>query len=104
MGSANKQYPVSIQARLPIQTSARLSKPFKPPAAAAAATSAAAKPGKYGMVDVDGALRDDEIVRLYSGGGSVGDENEQVERHEPLKAEEPSLSKYVKILKMDNDA
>ena len=91
MGSANKQYPVSIQARLPIQTSARLSRPFKPPAAAAAA---AAKPDRYGTMDVDGALRDDEIVRLYSGGGSVEDENEQVQAPEPLKAE-PTLSKYV---------
>lgn len=79
MGSANQQYPMAIQAKLPLPTSARLSKPFKPPS----------KSRERGS---DATLPNDELRNLYSSGTQEKEEEAQGLGHK-TKILRPSLSK-----------
>lgn len=84
MGSTNKQYPVAVQAKLPMTTSSRLSRPFKPPTRSQGREKSQSR-------ERDGVLRDDELMSLYS--SSAPDQEEQSMGRETLKVEGPSLSK-----------
>ena len=75
MGSANKKYPVAIQAKLPITSSTRLSRPFKPPGRT--------KPQATPTERVDGVLRDDELLRMYADGGEVAGEGSSPKQVQP---------------------
>lgn len=82
MGSANKQYPVAVQAKLPMTTSARLSRPFKPPS-----KSQSKERGS------DGVLRDAELMSLYSSSAPNFEEEQSLKSLGSDALKGPSLSK-----------
>lgn len=82
MGSANKQYPVAIQAKLPMSSSVQSSRPFKPPSKLREKATE--------LERVDGALQDEELMNLYSTG--TEQKPEAVESSIAITSK-PSLSK-----------
>lgn len=82
MGSANKQYPVAIQAKLPMSSSAKSSRPFKPPSRLRVKSTERA----------DGALQDEELMNLYT--TCTEQDAQKPEVVEPsIATSKPSLSK-----------
>ncbi len=65
MGSANKNYPISVQAKLPITSSEKASRPFKPPSSVLTSRSSA-----NGGSSVEQDEKEEDIMGMYASKGS----------------------------------